>query len=307
MAKKKTGHVAIPFLIALLLGIVCIGGVAMYVFNHIGLDEVDIKEMQSSIKKPTEEDNMTLLFVLDEKENTSLPTTFLIARVLPGEKRLMLLSFPETMLAVVDGKQDTLTGFYHNNGIRAVESAIENEAGIATDRYIILDSEGFQKICDIFAGVDYVVPIHNVPGFEDSSKPQHLGPAQMEKLITYPFFDQGEVERNALTADIIAEMINQTDSERIVASMDLNFRTLINMMETDITSIDYSNEESALKYMYKYGNSIASFRIVTGEVSESGDVFLLDSNFYSSVSELFRNNGAVPAAAPADENDGDVQ
>lgn len=287
MAKKKTGHVAIPFLIALLLGILVIGGIAMYVFDHIGLHDVEMKEMTESIKKPTEEDNMTLLFVLDETDSAaSLPTTFVIARVLPGEKRMVFLSFPETMLAVVDGRQDTLTGFYHNGGISAAKSAIANEAGITVDRYIILNSEAFQKICNIFGGVNYLVPT-GIQGFTDSTSPQYLGPRQMEKLITYPFFDQGEIERNALTADILAEMVNFTDTDRIVSSMDSNFRTLINMIDTDITSIDYSNEEKALKYMYKYGNSIASFRIVTGEVTESGDAFLLNSNFYNAVSELF--------------------
>lgn len=300
MAKKKSGHVAIPFLITLLLGIVGIGGIAMFVFQRISYEEPDIKEMQTSVVKPTAADNMTLLFVLDEKENTTLPTTFMVARVLPADKKVVFFCFPSNMLAVVDGKNHTLSDFYRNNGIQSVKAAITNQSGIQIDRYVILDSEAFQKICNIFAGVYYQVPA-GTGGFTDSAEPQYLGPGQMEKLITYPFYEQGEIQRSALAADVIADMVNQTDYERIVSRMDTNFRTLVNMMDTDITSVDYSNEEKALKYMYNYGNMIASFRIVTGEAGENEDVFLLSNNFYRSVSDLFENQVAPEETTASEE------
>ncbi len=299
--KKKTGHVAIPFLIALLLGIVGIGGVAMFVFQKINADNgPEIKEMTSSITKPTAQDNMSLLFVLDEKENETLPLSFVIVRVLPAEKKMVFLSFPENMLAVVDGRNDTLANFYRNSGIKAAKAAIEDQAGIAADRYMVLDSAAFQKICSIFGGVYYAVPTGTV-GFVESKEPQYLGPPQVEKLITYPYFENGEIQRTAITADVLAEMINLTDKERIVASMDSNFRTLVNMMETDVTSVDYSNEEKALKYMYKYGNTIASFRIVTGQMGENQDVFMISDNFQRSVSDIFdgQSRPASTEAAPA--------
>lgn len=299
--KKKTGHVAIPFLIALLLGIVGIGGVAMFVFQKINADNgPEIKEMTSSITKPTAQDNMSLLFVLDEKENETLPLSFVIVRVLPAEKKMVFLSFPENMLAVVDGRNDTLANFYRNSGIKAAKAAIEDQAGIAADRYMVLDSAAFQKICSIFGGVYYAVPTGTV-GFVESKEPQYLGPPQIEKLITYPYFENGEIQRTAITADVLAEMINLTDKERIVASMDSNFRTLVNMMETDVTSVDYSNEEKALKYMYKYGNTIASFRIVTGQMGENQDVFMISDNFQRSVSDIFdgQSRPASTEAAPA--------
>lgn len=299
--KKKTGHVAIPFLIALLLGILGMGGVAVYVFRQIGDKPQEVKEMQTSITKPTDADNMTLLFVLDEKEKTVLPTTFVIARVLPAEKKLVFLSFPENMLAVVDGQNDTLANFYKNGGIQSVKAAIEDQTGIVTDRYMILDTESFQKICNIYGGVYFVVP-SGTQSFIDSPEPQYLGPTQIEKLITYPYFDRGEIDRSAVTSDVLSEMVNLSDSERIVSSMDMNFRTLINMViDTDITSVDYSNEKNALKYLYKYGNNIASFRIVTGEEGENGDIFMISDNFKRSVEDIFKEAPVRATAAPADE------
>ena len=308
--KKKTGHVAIPFLIALLLGIVGIGGVAMFVFKKINADNgPEIKEMTTSITKPTAEDNMTLLFVLDENGNESLRNakqlTFVVARVLPAEKKMVFLSFPDDMLAVVDGRNDTLANFYRNSGVQAAKAAIEDQTGIAADRYMILDSEAFRKICDIYGGVYYKVPTGTI-GFVDSKEPQYLGAPQIEKLITYSLYENGEIDRTAITADVLSEMINLTDNKRIVATMDASFRTLVNMMDTDVTSVDYSNEKNALKYMYNYGNTIASFRIVTGQMGENQDVFMISDNFKRSVSDIFdgqkRPASTEAAPSPAEED-----
>lgn len=296
--KKKTGHVAIPFLITLLLGIVGMGGIALYVFNKIGDEPPEVKEMQTSITKPTAADNMTLLFILDEKEKTNLPTTFLVARVLPAEKKLVFMTFPENMLAVVNGSNDTLAHFYKNGGIQPVKDALADQTGIEIDRYIILDSESLQKICNIYGGVYYIVPT-GTQTFIDSTEPQYLGPSQIEKLITYPYFDKGEIQRSCVTSDLLAEMVNLTDNERIVQTMDSNFRALINLVvETDITSVDYNDEKNALKYMYKYGNNIASFRMVTGEMGENDDVFMISDNFRHSVEDIFKE---APAPAPTEE------
>ncbi|MCR4646801.1 MAG: LCP family protein [Oscillospiraceae bacterium] len=306
--KKKTGHVAIPFLIALLLGIVGIGGVAMFVFKKINANNgPEIKEMTTSITKPTAENNMSLLFVLDENGNESLQNatqlTFVVVRVLPAEKKMVFLCFPDNMLAVVDGRNDTLANFYRNSGIQATKAAIEDQAGIVVDRYMILDSESFGKICTIYGGVYYAVPTGTV-GFVESKDPQYLGPPQIEKLITYSIYEQGEIQRTAITSDVLAEMINLTDKERIVSTMDANFRTLVNKcVDTDITSVDYSDQKNALKYMYTYGNTIASFRMVTGQMGENSDVFMISDNFQRSVADLFDDapKSSKPASTePAD-------
>jgi len=289
--KERSGHVAIPFLLSFLLGIVCIGGIAMYIFNKLGAQENTLK-MQPNVTKPTAADNMTLMFVLDEP-NDPCPLTFMMARVLPGDKKIILLSLPSNMMAEIDGRTETLANYYKTGGIQSAITAIKNEAGIEPDRYIILNSESFQKICNIFAGVYYQIPI-GTQGFADNSEEQYLGPSQMEKLITNPFFEGGESERSAIASDLICSMINQTDYDRIVASMDSNFRTLINMMNTDISSIDYSNEKSALKYMYTYGSQICTFRLATGSTSQD-NVFILNSDFQESISEYF-----LPAETVAD-------
>lgn len=299
--KKKSGHVAIPFLLTLLLGIVGIGGIATYLFNKIGLNKDHIIEWNSAVKKPTAADNMTVLFILHEEADPK-PVTFLTARLLPEQKKIVFFSYPANMLALVDGKQDTLEGFFNTGGAEMVETAIENESGIHTDRYAIVGSEGFQKICNIFGGVYFVVP-SGIKGFAETNTPQFLGPTQMEKLVTYPFFEGGEIDRSSMTADMITEMVNVSDSdrERILASMDSNFKNVINLMETDITAADYNEHKSALRYMFTYGKTICSFRIVTGTPGEDEDIFILSDTFYNSVKEFFAEAPEVVTIAPEED------
>ena len=302
--KKKKGHVAIPFLLTLVLGIVVLGGIAMYLFTHLGINQERTVEWNSTVVKPTAADNMTILFVLHEEEDPK-PLTFMVARLLPGQKHILFISFPENMLAVVDGRQDTLSGFFNSGGIVSVEKALESEAGIHIDRYSILGSEGFQKICDIYGGVYYRVP-SGIKGFEDTMSPQFLGARQIEKLMTYPFFKQGESERCATAADLMTTMINVTDSdkERLLASMDTNFKQLINKMETDITAKDYNEHKSALRYMFTYGKNVGMFRLVTGEPGKESDVYLLSSDFYRTVQEYFEKPAEVVTVA-SEEQDGE--
>ncbi len=292
--KKKRGHVAIPFLLAFLLGIVGIGGIAMYLFNRLSGPAAP-RQMSLSITKPTEENNVTLMFVLDEAAD-ACPLTFVAANINPAEKKITLVSLPSNMLALVDERQDTLTNFYRTGGVQGAMNAIQNEAGIYADRYVILNSESFQKICNIFAGVEYQVPL-GTEGFADNSEKQYLGPSQIEKLVTNPFFEDGENERSAMVCDVLSEMINQTDYDRIVASMDSSFRTLINMMNTNISSIDYTNEKEALKYMYTYGTKVCTYRLATGSTSED-DVFVLDRDFKDKMKDIFGSANSSIQAAP---------
>lgn len=295
MSKRKRGHVAIPFLIAFLIGIAFIGGVALLITRQLS-DKDEIKQMQTTLHKPTAEHNATILFILDEP-NDHCPQTFLVARLLPEKKQIMLVSMPANMLAVVNGKQNTLAGFYKDGGVQSAKAALLNEAGLTIDRYMIMDSAGFQKIADIFAGVYYQVP-SGTGGFTDSQEPQYLGASQMEKLLTYPLFEQGESQRSVVVSDVLCEMLNQTDYSRILNSMDSNFKILVNMVDTDISAVDYDSEKDALKYMFKYGSQIAVFRIATGIDSQT-DVFILADTFENVVSEFFTQETAEPVSETA--------
>ena len=63
--KKKTGSVAIPFLITFLVSLVIIGGAAMFIYDKIDNDESSLLSMANEVGTLSDEDDHTILLVLD--------------------------------------------------------------------------------------------------------------------------------------------------------------------------------------------------------------------------------------------------
>ncbi|MBQ3566841.1 MAG: LCP family protein [Oscillospiraceae bacterium] len=71
MKKKKTGSVAIPFLITFLISLVIIGGAAMYIYDKIDNDESSLVSMVNEVGTLSDEDNHTILFALDMSDTVT--------------------------------------------------------------------------------------------------------------------------------------------------------------------------------------------------------------------------------------------
>ena len=63
--KKKTGSVAIPFLITFLVSLVIIGGAAMFIYDKIDNDDSSLLSMANEVGTLSADDDHTILFVLD--------------------------------------------------------------------------------------------------------------------------------------------------------------------------------------------------------------------------------------------------
>ncbi len=72
MKKKKTGSIAIPFLITLLISLVLIGGAAMIIYDKIDSDDSSLISMVNEVGTLSEEDNHTIMFVLDMSDTIDL-------------------------------------------------------------------------------------------------------------------------------------------------------------------------------------------------------------------------------------------
>lgn len=69
--KSRTGSVAIPFLITFLISLVIIGGAAMYIYDKIDSDESSLVSMVNEVGTLSEEDDHTILFVLDMSDTVA--------------------------------------------------------------------------------------------------------------------------------------------------------------------------------------------------------------------------------------------
>ena len=285
MANKKTGHVALPFLMTIFIGLIIIGGIAYGIYRYFGFGKVEKppEPVPRTSGQITAEDNHTMLLILDVPEKHS-PPTFMLMRSIPLKKQLVFIGIPSNSIALVDGQQLSIIENYQNGGAASAEEFVEKVFDIEVDRYMKFDSAAFQKVCDIFGGVTYPVNA-DIAGFKNDGSQQYLNSDQIETFVNYLMFDGGESERAFTSAAVLSAMVNQSDGKRIADSFDNNFSIVINMVDSDVTAADYKNRKNGIKNMFEYGSAIAVPLSLDG--TPAGEDFIPSSTFIDSLKESY--------------------
>lgn len=325
MKKKKTGSVAIPFLITLLISLVLIGGAAIIIYDKIDNDDSSLISMVNEVGTLSEGDNHTIMFVLDmsdsidseyenndeddyyeddydseegdeetednsSKEYIYEPYTFMIMRSEPVDKKLTFLGIPSNMLIGENNK--TAQDIYIDNGSAALVSSVEYTLGINIDRYMTFDTESFKKVCNILGGVTFAVP-KGVKDVSTSESEQYLSAEQIESIISCGNYSGGELQRISTASSLITAMINQTNGERIAGNLDNSFNAIINMTKSNISAIDYNEKKYAIKFMLKYSDPADSesrstrAQFITPYGSTEGGKFVADKYFADDIKVYF--------------------
>lgn len=283
MANKKSGQIAVPFLVTIFVGLIIIGGFAYGLYRYFGFGKEDAPPEPTPRQgtQITYEDNHTVLLILDEPELQRCNQTFLLMRSIPVKKQLIFIGLPSNMISIVDGQQQSLIGAFEQGGPSAAADYTGKVFGITVDRYIKLESDSFKKICDIFGGVTYSVNA-DIGGFKNDGSQQYMNSEQMELYVTYPLFADGESERAFSASSLISAMVNQADGKRIADSFDSSFNTIINMVtETNISAIDYKKRKAAIKNMFENGTTISISLYLDG--SSADEDYIPSSDFIASL------------------------
>jgi anionic cell wall polymer biosynthesis LytR-Cps2A-Psr (LCP) family protein len=285
MAKKKTGHVAIPFLVTMFIGLIVVGGLAAGAYNYLGLGRgEELKEpVARSVGQVTYEDNHTILLILDDPEKNE-PVTFMLLRSRPYHKKMEFIGIPNNSIALVDNAQISLKTNYESGGAASAKEFVEKAFDIKVDRYMKFNSAAFKKVCDIVGCVKYAVNA-DIAGFKNDGTEQDMNSDQMELFISYELFNGGEAERVEIAADVIRAMINQQKGKNIADNLDNSFQTVINMVETDITAADYKERKGAIKYMLENGSTIAEMVALSGKTA--GDDFIPSKDNIEKIKEKY--------------------
>lgn len=284
--KKKAGSIAIPYLITVFVAILLIGGGAYFLLRYLGVIDGEDKlplPTPRQVVTATYEDNHSILFILDEPED-KYSETFLLMRSVPKDKKLVFVGIPSNTIAIINETQQSISTAYQSGGATAAVDFTEAIFGIDVERYMKLDSKAFVKICDILGGVTYPVS-ENVAGFNGDGSDQYLNSEQIEKLITYSLFDDGEIERAYITSSVFSAMMNQTSGMRVSDNLDSSFNTIVNMVDTNITAVDYKQRKVAIKGMLERGTSIGSFLILNGD--KAYEDFIPDPDFFEDFRERY--------------------
>lgn len=278
MSKKKNGRIAVPYLLTIFIGLILVGGAAIFIYSYFELGKEDgLKEpIARASLSATYEDSHTILYILDMPEEEKSSSTFIMMRSVPKEKKLLFVGVPSNSIAVIDDKQTSLKQTYERGGADAAVTFTEQVFGVDIDRYMIFNEEAFLKLCDIAGGVSYAIN-EDIPGIEQTYNEQYLSGNKILKVITYPLFSGGEEQRAYTASSLISAMINQADGKRLSDNLDSSFNSIVNLTNTNITAVDYKNKKKGIKYMLENGSVIARFRLVNG-TSSSGS-FIIDKSF----------------------------
>lgn len=326
MKKKKSGSIAIPFLLTFLISLIIIGGIAMIIYDKIDSENSSLLTMTNESGTLSDSDSHTILFVLDlsdsiddsedtedeesyddsdeneetydweengedeEEEVKSRPYTFMIMRSMPVHKQIVFIGLPENMLAGEQNK--SLSEIYKSGGGAELKSAAEFSLEIPIDRYMVFNSESFQKLCNIMGGVNFAVP-GNIEGFKQTDGMQYLSPDQIEKIVSYGGFGGGEIQRISTASSLITAMTNQTSGTRIADNLDNTFDTMVNANDTDISALDYQQKKYAIKFLMKYSDPSDDetvsdrAKFITPSGTQTSDKFILDTSFIDEISQYF--------------------
>ena len=315
MAKKKSGSIAVPFLVTIFIGLILVGGAAYGIYRYLGFGKTEAppEPTPRTGQSVTYDDNHTILLILDEPDQRC-SSTFVLMRSIPIKKEIIFIGMPTNMISLIDGSQQRLKDSYDRGGANAAVDFVQKAMGITVDRYMKFDSTSFRKVCDIFGGVSYDVNV-DIAGFKSDGSSQYMNSAQIETFVTYSMFKGGERERSLQSAALLAAMVNQSDGKRIADGFDGSFNSIINLVaDTTVTSVDYKNHKAAIKNMFQNGSSIAVSITVDG--TDAGTDFIPSDGFIKSVVENYftdenLGSGSVtpdtpaPAETPADNNEPD--
>ena len=214
----------------------------------------------------------------------------MVMRSQPIDKKITFMGIQSDMLAGEENKP--VEDIYLSGGNSEVKTAIEYTLGIQIDRYMNFDSESFKKICNILGGATFAVP-SGISGLPQSDGEQYLSPDQMEKIISFGGYSGGETQRISTASSLITAMLNQTSGNRISENLDNSFETIINMVESDISAVDYNDRKYAIKFMLKYSDPDDSesrstrAQFITPDGTQSNEGFIVDNYFTEDIKAYF--------------------
>lgn len=243
---------------------------------------------------PTEADNKTSLIIFDSEKRMS-GSCFMIARMIPTERRLVFMPIPADTCARLDGTENSIYEYYRMSGSQKAVKAAEAIFGTEIDYYLKLNNESFSTLVNVFGGVEYNIPYNLIYSNPDTGEEiifregeTYLESDGLRKLLTYPLYNGGEEYRAKVMGVAVTDLVNKNIAAGFSSHIDDYFSIVINSpVETNFTAYDYQEQSEAMKYIAESYERIASFVSVTGTYNEKS-FFVLDESFLQAVPEWLK-------------------
>ena len=302
--REKPGATAIPFLITVLISIFIFGGVALFFYNKLMEDDTELQPMQSAITRISDADINSILFILDpnDPDHPERQTAMMMLHFDPVRKQEFWVGIPLDLQVSHEGKLMTAENCYINHGLDAVKKAVGTALDQEIDRYIMMDSKGFDQLANVIGNVSYPSPIKDA-GLRrvDDGVSVQLDNKQFETLLTSTRYDK-ETERCTTIGLSVSQLLNQCDGTRIGNNLDNYFNTVINAVTTDITAMDFADHKHAISYVFLYAQTPA--RAVSLICDEENGMLVVSPSFVNDLKVTFYQQTAPSSAIGSDPGAG---
>ncbi len=281
-SRSSTGSIAIPFLITILISMVILGGFGYYIYHRLTDDNYEIAEMPGATASISENDIFQIFMVLQPDHPDRKPAAMLF-RFDPLRKEEYCIGIPMNLQVEHNDQKMTLQQCIEKYGVPLARDAVGTALDQEIDRYIAMDSSGFQRVVTIFGNVSCVVTIDD-DGLDPSDVSQQLDHTQLEVLLTSNQY-YSETERCTVIGQAISQLINQANSKRILLNLDGSFSSVVNATTSDLTAVDFTSHRHALAYVLEHVTAPAKMSSIYG--TEQDGVLILNESSLEALKLLF--------------------
>lgn len=171
-----------------------------------------------------------------------------------AERKISVYPLDNNMTAMVDGKNDTLSGHYFYAGFNQLTKAVEAGTSVKIDRYIAVTRRGMQDFAKVLGGVQIDMEAPLAYKGEDFSLNLKAGKQTVSgdtfyKLLMYPASGKSAQLKNQ--GEAFCFLIDSVLTLDNILEGDEFFSSLINCTKSDISVEDYSKSERILELFVK--------------------------------------------------------
>ena len=256
--RRSTGSIAIPFMVTFLIALIALGGTGYYFYQKLTNKQRELQPIVGATASISDDDINEILFILDPADKEAAQPAVMLLRFDPVRKQEFCVGIPLTLRLKADGKGETVGECLTKHGANTLKSDLSALLDQQIDRYLQMDSEGFQLMMSLLNNVSYIVTIRD-KGLRPSDVSVELEGSQFETLLTSRKYST-ERERNSVIGFAVAALIRQLEGQRIADNLESYFSMLINENEvkTDITGMDFTKHRHAITFVLEHGNGAPS-------------------------------------------------
>lgn len=257
---NKTKNSSIKyFIISFSMFIVLLAVSSVVLFMHsLDYDISNLIDSSSTTTTSEAEENITKVSSVNELEGKS--NLLFIVEEGEGVDFACVVStdFDNKSMTVkcVDGSEDLsyknktlmLSSIYSMDFQLGVNTAITENFGITTDKYIIFNEKQFEDFLALFNG--FTVNVQEEVNYKshDFNLNLSLGVQQLSPDMTYKYM---KISNNSIRESVICDIIKSVLVADYVDDSEKLFKSFVNLCKTDISVIDYSESVDRLStYCY---------------------------------------------------------